>query len=381
MGVKNFSKIFENDGEVKLKDLKNTTLYIDASVMIYRASLGMKNINMLTDSSGKSTIHISVILSNIVKFHQSDIKGVWVFDYDNSENDECHNPTKIFELAKRRKKRNDAKKALKELNAITNSNDNSDLFTDSDSDSEYNSDDNTDKKEKNRIEKNAEKKKTSQEKKDAQSKKDEDIQNEKHKQEKLAFTLSKDVVDDIKFILDCLNIQWCVSPKGFEAEQICANLTIDSDPKNTSAVYSTDADSIIYGAKILIRPDLRKKKLIKYTLDSILSKYDIDMDIMRKIAVVMGCDHCEKTKGVGVKTIFKKIQNIKLTEAQNAAVDVFTQIYDINKLNWHNVENDDNTNDQNVKKERLENLSEWLVEIRSFNKTRVSNQLAKLKIM
>ena len=47
MGIKGFSKTFEPT-PIKLKDLKDCNLAIDASILLYKAALGAKSINTLT---------------------------------------------------------------------------------------------------------------------------------------------------------------------------------------------------------------------------------------------------------------------------------------------------------------------------------------------
>lgn len=347
MGIKGFSKIFTSSGEVKLKKFKNMTFAIDGFVMGYQSALGMRNINALTDSSGIPTLYINVIISKIINFSINKINQVWVFDYDEGEkkSENFHNPTKMFELAKRSKRKDVAKKKIKELESKKIKK-NEELFSD------------TDDEDSGEI---AETNKTI----------DEKIQ----QQERAAFSMNRNIINDIKFILNCLNIAWCDAPKGYEAEEICAMLTDDEQDGFCDVVYTTDTDAIVYGAKQLVRPDPRKKKLFLYELDKMLSDNKITMDDLRKVAVVSGCDHCPKTQKIGPKTVLRKLNSITLTPEQKKAIKVFQQTYDLSKLKWHN-ETDTVEPFSDATKHNL--LLDWLVNVKSFNKDRIKKQLLRI---
>ena len=70
MGIKNFSKIFEGK-EIKMKDIKDLNIIVDASVIAYQSALCMKNINELTDADGNPTIHINVVIAKCLNFYKS----------------------------------------------------------------------------------------------------------------------------------------------------------------------------------------------------------------------------------------------------------------------------------------------------------------------
>lgn len=337
MGIKNFSKIFEGK-EVKFKDLKDLTVAVDASVISYQAALGMRNINALTDDSGVPTIHINVVVAKCLNFHKYGAQQAWVFDYHEKG---YVNPAKKLEIEKRKKTKSTAEKKLKELKEKKEKTENDDLFS---------SDDET----------------------------VESIEEKIHTQERVGFSMDDTIINDIKFILDCFNIPWCETPKGYEAEAICAFLTDDEnetygDDAFCDLVWTTDTDAIIYGAKQIIR-ELKikqKKKLMLYNLEKILDDNDIDMDKLRKIAVIAGCDHCEKTAKIGPKTILKKYNAIELTSEQKNAKKVFEKTYDISKLKWHNFDEEPFEN-----KEKINQLLDWL-ESRKFSRERIIKQIDK----
>lgn len=113
MGVSNLFKIkvdnpkSDYDGktigelgeEVRLKDLKNERVCVDASGMIYSAILAMAHINSLTDSEGNTTAHITTIFNKIFQLKNAGVKQIWIFDSPKP------NKMKQKELKKRDKRR------------------------------------------------------------------------------------------------------------------------------------------------------------------------------------------------------------------------------------------------------------------------------------
>ena len=79
MGIHGFWKLVEGT-ELKLKDLRGLRLAVDASTEIYRAVLGMRNINALTTEEGEPTAHINTLLSSITRLLHNRTDMIWVFD-------------------------------------------------------------------------------------------------------------------------------------------------------------------------------------------------------------------------------------------------------------------------------------------------------------
>lgn len=375
MGIKDFTKVFPNQGTVAFKHIKNSTIAIDASVELYRTSLGMKSVSALTDQSGKSTVHINTLLANIIKYQQHKINQIWVFDFD-SESDksaEFHNPLKIQELQKRKLAKEKAQKALRELEKEE------DLFSESE------------------IEESAEEKSEDEESEEEseKEKKKKEIPKKgpsKESLEKRTFSLNKDIVNDLKFILNCFGIKWLEAPYGYESEQICACLTKLSeelsDHENmhlspqlveklkSDYAWSQDADTLIFGAKALIKKNIKDKKYYLYQLDKIIDsipKPNAGMDDLIKIGVILGCDFAKKSPGIGAKTVLKKYKNITLSEDQEKAVKLFKKAGpDLSGVIIHNI---DEQPFEDIKKANI--LIEWL-ENKSFSKSRVKKQISKV---
>ena len=356
MGIKGFAVVFSESGStITLKDLKNQTIAVDASLEIYRAALGMASVKGLTDSKGRSTLHISVILANLVKYRVAKISTVWVFDFDPEKlaNNECHNPLKFLELEERREKRAKATAKLADMKSLVRES-NGDLFSDSDSDSDV-----------------EEPKPTA-----SESKK------EMEKQEKIAFVLQSWMVNDIKLILNFFDIKWVEAPRGVEAECLAARLTHD-DVAEADAVLSSDADALLFGAAALVKKNPRTKKYDRYYLSDLLESKEITQNQLIKLGIVLGSDmYKDKEKKlfyrIGPKSAIGKIKSGSLDEKFDdqdvkRAIDHFEAVCDVDSLEWHN-ENEDAFCDVGKAKK----LVDWLVIEKSFNRSRITSQIQKI---
>ena len=372
MGVKGFSKAFESK-ITTLKKLKNLSGAVDASVYLYKAALGASSTHTLTDPEGNPTLHLSVILSKVINFALCNIDQIWVFDY---HEEGYQPPDKKAELAIRKKKRDEATAKLKKLKAEKEAKDKKDdnkkkknkgkdpdeLFTDDE-----------DEPEEKTISPIS--KKTGDKQKETKEK---DLEKMICQKEKECFSMSTQMVNECKFILDCLDITWVDAPKGIEAEQVCAELTNTDDLDFCcDCVFSTDVDTLIYGAQQLIREvNVKKKKVLQfYSLMDILDDNKIDIDDLRKIAVILGTDHAPKTAGIGPGTVLKKYENVELSDEQKNAVKVFEKTFDITKLKFSN---DFEETEIAQDKTKITKLLDWLSGVKSFNRKKLIEKISKV---
>ena len=180
------------------------------------------------------------------------------------------------------------------------------------------------------------------------------------------------IINDCKFILECLNIKYITAPKDVEAEAVCSKLTYNG----YDITWSCDTDSILYGSKILVREikSKGKKVLQQYILDDLLNDNNLDIDDLKKIGIVLGSDHAPKTPGIGPGTVLKKYKSVKLTEVQDKAIQVFSREVDLSNLTFHGYE------DNITKKEytdKINKLIDWLVIEKGFNREKIKNRIDK----
>jgi hypothetical protein len=370
MGIKNFSKAFNAVRVVKPKDYAGRTLAIDAMTEIYRAALGAKSITTLTDSSGKPTLHISVILSNVLEFHRNNVGQIWIFDHNQNPNDDFHNPAKLGELLKRKKRKDVAASEMKTLKDFQQQ---APMFSDDEEDEEKES---ANQKDKSAELEELEDAELDELIADAKAPSSSNVSDRISSLEKRTFSANTEMINDVKLILTCLGIRYMEAPAGFEGEELASYLT---KVGMTDAVYSGDTDPIAYGATILLRRNPRDKKIYEYTQEDILKQIaensqveEPDLSDIRKVAIALGTDLSEKTPGIGPKTVLKKLHTLKLTKKQKEVIKEFEKVPDETSLVVHN---DGQT--PLGPECRKDELITWLVDEKAFNRTRLLAQFDK----
>lgn len=354
MGVQSFTKVFEPQGEFTYKEFKGKSVVIDASVEIYRAALGMKLSETLTDAFGNPTAHINVILLGVIlKLKAVGASQYWIFDYHSVDKSETfHNPLKQLELQKRKAKRVAANEKL----VILKKSKEQELFSE-ESESE------TDE-----LSKNLKNIKVS-------------VQSSIDTQEKVAFVMKRFYTEDIIFILDMLEIPWLQCPSGYDAEQIAAFATNNKDifGKKIDYVFTPDSDALLFGAKKLIKRDIRKKKLFYYNLSDLLKEYELTQDNFIKVGLMLGTDFAKKSPGIGPKTVLKKYKTTELTQAQIDAMNQnFKKVLTKNELELLVIHNDKYTPFTNEKK--YIQFLDWLEIVKNYNRIRIMKQFEKNKL-
>lgn len=286
----------------KEKDFKEKCLGVDVSYDIYRASLGMKNIKSLTDKKGIPTVLLNTLLCNVVRYKKLGVKGL-VYVFDNPK----PNPHKVKEAKKRKAARKKAEAKLV----------------------------------------------------------DEAQREMKEKLEKRTFTITDDMVSDVKKLLTLLGVAWIVAPEGYEAEHLGAELSIDDI---IDTFITSDSDTLLFGGKSMTRRVKKKgsKKVSyeEYTLDDVLVDYDLTREQLVHYGVVLGSDFSDKTRGIGPGTILKKGLGVKLTKEQENAKKYF-----LSKCPY---------NDNMIKRDVMDKdtLIKWLVEDKNFNEKRITKLLS-----
>ncbi len=168
------------------------------------------------------------------------------------------------------------------------------------------------------------------------------------------------IIKDTKQLLSLMGIPWVVAPDGFDAEHVCSELF---KLNKVDYVLTNDADAFLYGADYVIRYEIVSKKtiMVLYNIDDLKLTNKLTHDDLLKISVMLGCDFCDKTPRVGIKTVIKKFKDIELTEKQIATINVFNRAIVVPKIE---------TSDPNKTE-----LTNWLVS-KGFSYDRVAKILA-----
>jgi 5'-3' exonuclease len=437
MGWRFFSQIFTPTRVVKYKDMSGMTIAIDAMTELYRAALGAKSVSTLTDANGNPTLHISVVLSIIIELQKQGVRQIWVFDHNQDPDSDFHNPMKNAELAKRKRRK---EMAIDQIKSLSDVKDTAPMFSDDESDStthatsaktlnkgdKGDSDDDGDgiqevylssslptsslptsslptslpssslpsssssqdivltPEEEAKYEKMSSRQKSSfMLMKNTQAQQAREFHATKKSRimslEKQTFSVSKDMIHDAKYILNCFGIQYVETPSGFEGEAIASYL---ASTGKANAVFSGDTDPMAYGAPVLFRRNAKDKQIYEYTQKDLLRQIaDANEEIEKptmahllKCAMIMGTDaNIPKTPGIGPKTVLKKLHEIVLTSEQKAGMSEFTKKPDPSKIVICNQDKEAFGDD-----DRRAELVDWLVDQKSFSRSRIETQFGKI---
>jgi flap endonuclease-1 len=303
MGINGWFKVFgDSHLVVKEKDFKDKCIGIDVSYDIYRASLGMKDIKSLTDKQGIPTVLLNILLCNITRYKKMGVKGL-IYVFDNTK----PNPLKVKEIKKRSILKKKAEVKLSEEESVDT----------------------------------------------------------KQKLEKRTFTITNDMVDDVKKILTLLGVAWIITPEGYEAEHLGAELAEDN---LIDTFITSDSDFLLFGGRSMTRriklKGAKKYTYEEYTLDKVLIDYKLTREQMVNLGVILGSDFADKTPGIGVGTILKKGPGVVLNDEQLKAKEYF-----MSKCPYDNSQ-------INKKKINKTELIRWLVDEKNFNEKRIEKILS-----
>lgn len=345
MGIKDFSKTFNAARIVTWRDYKGKTIAVDAMWQLYNASLGTQSTTTLTDSSGKSTVHINVLFQRILGIYAEGVKQIWVFDH-NSDSEEFHNPDKILELARRSQKRAEAKVQLDKL-TLNDFQEELDFdVAESPGPAKVNHSTDSDNSRISAL-------------------------------EKRVFKATPELIQDVVTLLQLIGIPYVFAPAGFEGEEIASYLV---KKELAHAVYSSDTDPIGFGSPVLLRPNIKDKKIYEYTLTDIGSQItdansvaegtDV-LELVRIIAAISGTDFCAKTPGIGPRTILQKFLDVELKDDQKKAITAFAKTDNIN-LSLEIIEPSSTLVETDL-------LIDWLVNQKGFSRVRITGAIEKAK--
>lgn len=131
--------------------------------------------------------------------------------------------------------------------------------------------------------------------------------------------VSKEEIEDIKKILSLWGIPYIIT--NIDAEFVAACI---SKLTYSAGVYSFDTDVIARGGTLL-KPV--KEGIIRFDAEYIQKKLNVSLEDLQLMAVHLGCDFAEKTKGIGPLTVFAK-KDKELTEEQKTALEIFRKPID-----------------------------------------------------
>ncbi|WUR04777.1 flap endonuclease 1 (FEN1) [Vairimorpha necatrix] len=226
------------------------------------------------------------------------------------------------------------------------------------------------------------KRKEKREKADEELKIAEELENkiEIEKQTKRKIKVTDEHVKDCKKLLDLLKIPYLTAPS--EAEAFCAYLC---KQKIVHAVATEDMDTLPFGGLKLLRNFsagvTKNQKIIEYNLEELLKDLDMNLDEFIDLCILLGCDYTESCKGIGPKKSlifikkYKNIENIfKNEKIEKNELFNFEKAREIFK-ELSSIEVDIDEREMNIKWDEIDmkEIKKYLVEEKGFEEKRVEN--------
>merc|ERR1712223_2198145 len=133
------------------------------------------------------------------------------------------------------------------------------------------------------------------------------------KQNRRLVKVGKSHVEECKKLLGLMGVPYVQAP--CEAEAQCAELV---KAGKVYAVGTEDMDALTFGSKVLLRhltmSEARKMPIKEFYYDKILEGFEMDKNQFIDLCILLGCDYCDKIRGIGPKNAIKFIQEHKSIE-------------------------------------------------------------------
>ena len=138
---------------------------------------------------------------------------------------------------------------------------------------------------------------------------------DKTKYEKMSIRLTKEMIDDVKKLLNLLGVPY-IHPEVGEGEayasELCRMGVVDY-------VLTEDMDTMAYGCPKLIRKcidrSVKRKDIVTiFDYHEIVSKLNMNHDKFIEFCILCGCDYCQAPPKVGNVTALKLIQTYSTIE-------------------------------------------------------------------
>ncbi|GAU99205.1 hypothetical protein RvY_10238 [Ramazzottius varieornatus] len=264
MGIKDLSKLIAEHaaGAIKENEMKNyfgRKVAIDASMALYQFMIAVRQEgDFLTNEAGEVTSHLLGMFHRTIRMVDQGIKPLWVFDGTPPE-------LKSATLEKRKERRGDAEKNLEEAKETGG-----------------------------------------------------DVEIEKFSRRLVKIT--KEHNDEAKKLLKLMGIPFMTAPS--EAEAQCAALV------RGGVVYATateDMDALTFASSILLRhmtfSEAKKMPIQEFHLAKVLEGFGMTQDQFIDLCILLGCDYCDKIKGIGPNKAFTLIKEHGNLEAALKSLD------------------------------------------------------------
>ncbi|XP_035215438.1 flap endonuclease 1-like [Stegodyphus dumicola] len=327
MGIQGLAKLIADyaPSSVKENEIKNyfgRKIAVDASMSIYQFLIAIRQeANMLTNSEGETTSHLVGLFYRTIRMVDNGIKPVYVFDGKPPQ-------MKSSELEKRQERREEAQKSLEKAE-------------------------------------------------------EEGIAEDVNKFSRRLVKVTRQHNDDCKKLLKLMGVPYVEAP--CEAEAQCAALVKDG---KVYATATEDMDGLTFGSTVLLRhmtfSEARKMPIKEFHLNRVLEELELSQDEFIDLCILLGCDYCDKIKGMGPKTAYDLIKKHGSIEKMLKAINGKFKIPDdwlfkeARELFKSPEVADSNTLEIKWTDPDEEGLVKFLCEQNGFSEDRVRNSVKKL---
>ena len=133
------------------------------------------------------------------------------------------------------------------------------------------------------------------------------ISKEIEKERRKCINITRDDITNLKLVFDIIGVRY-IQP-NCEADLVCCELYKRG---LVQACLSNDMDFLPSGAGILIRNYNLSNKVLKYNLNTILTKLGMNYEEFVDFCILCGCDYTCKIPRLGNETAYKFIKDEKL---------------------------------------------------------------------
>jgi len=133
-------------------------------------------------------------------------------------------------------------------------------------------------------------------------------QEDKNKYERASIRLTKEMIQDVKYLLDLMGVSY-IHPEGegeAYASELCRIGYVDY-------VLSEDMDSLVYGCPKLIRKcvdrSMKRRDIVSiFHYDRLINDIQLTDDQFIEFCILCGCDYCNSPPRIGPVTALKLIK-------------------------------------------------------------------------
>jgi flap endonuclease-1 len=328
MGIKGLTQLIKQYSEesietINLHKLSGKTVAIDASLFMYKMLINMRTTNnaYLKNNEGKIVSHITGIFYKTSNYLAVNIIPIYVFDGKPPEN-------KQGVLKQRHDKVTNAKTEMENINLS---------------------------------------------------------EEQKNNLEKKTVRLTKEHVDDIKTLLDLMGVSYVQADGEAEAyaSEMCRQGMVDY-------VVTEDMDTLAFGCPRMIRTCLdktikRSDVISVINLESILKNFEMTYSQFIDMCILCGCDYCENIPRIGNKTAYNLVKKHGSIEQIIPTVKHIPHDYEKKYKDSRRLftEYHDSLDMQQLtihhSPRKLDELSQYLIQICGMSEQRVQNTIKKIK--